>query len=56
MTCCHKSFTRRKKEIKEGGNKREEENEAILANWVQIRMGKIVKTIKIYHKNFPFFV
>jgi hypothetical protein len=29
MTCCHKSFTKSKKERKEGNNKREEEKEVI---------------------------
>ncbi len=54
MTCCHKNFTRRKNERKEGNNTREEEKEVIyfvnnasmLANWD----GKTSNTMQINPK------
>jgi hypothetical protein len=54
MTCYHGSFTIRKKKLKEvilfvG-------NTPMLANWVQIEMGKIFKTIKVHHNNLLFFL
>ncbi len=62
MTYFHRSFTTRKKEIgKKGGQKNKKKliqfvnNTLMLANWVQIEMGKTLKTIQVDHNNFNIF-
>jgi hypothetical protein len=52
MICCHRSFTRRKKENKEGGKKRWDQSTNACTNWLQIETDKILKTIQVNHNNF----
>jgi len=55
MICCHRSFTRRKKENKEGGKERwKKKSDSIYdqytnacTNWLQIEMDKLFRTYKL---------
>jgi hypothetical protein len=54
-TCCHKTFTRMKKESKKCSKKRRKQKKTGLEfvgnapMLVQIVMGKTIKTIQVYH-------
>jgi hypothetical protein len=55
MPCCNRSFTKTKKRVKNQKRKKNDLyfiNKPMFANWMQIEMGKILKTIQVYHNNF----